>query len=710
MPPKRGKKAAAVPAKPPLDGCIIALSGSFKDDNNRFIAQSKLREMAEGAGATVANVVGDDTTHLVATEIDYNKPSTKVLKAKGLGIHVVGLDWLKQSAQENTRKPEKDFALAIPHESDANNSQATKNDDQNNVSTQPDNSAPTTRKRKRGASPAPDTASAPDTSTNGTAPAAKAKAKPRARKGAVKAEEDEEVQMDDADAAPEPEVKEKKPVPVIGEGQVLKRKDVLVPVDEYCPYTTSKVYVDDDGVVYDAALNQTNASNNNNKFYRVQVLIDPTGIYRCWTRWGRVGEKGQTATPAVGSLAYAMVQFEKKFKDKSGLAWSKRGDNPKPGKYAFVERNYTDSDDEDDDDADATKDGKGKEKEAGWEPPASKLPPSVQELMKLIFNAQLFATTMASLNYDSDKLPLGRLSKGTIMRGFQALKDLSALLDDSSLAANYGRPFHAAVEQLSNTFYSVIPHAFGRERPPIINQQSLLKREIELLESLSDMKEASNIMKLDKSNVDDVHPLDRQFKGLNLEEMTPLDPTSAEFTNLAAYLNESRGHTHGYSYTIESIFRIERQGEVQRLNNSPYAKMTSNRRLLWHGSRVTNFGGILSQGLRIAPPEAPVTGYMFGKGIYLADMSSKSAGYCFSGVSKGNALLLLCEAELGDPMQELTDASSVAAETAKANGMISTWGKGMNGPFKWKDASCVNPSLAGVQMVSTVPKKIYEVG
>jgi hypothetical protein len=28
------------------------------------------------------------------------------------------------------------------------------------------------------------------------------------------------------------------------------------------------------------------------------------------------------------------------------------------------------------------------------------------------------------------------------------------------------------------------------------------------------------------------------------------------------------------------------------------------------GSRLTNFIGILSQGLRIAPPEAPVTGYM----------------------------------------------------------------------------------------------------
>lgn len=39
--------------------------------------------------------------------------------------------------------------------------------------------------------------------------------------------------------------------------------------------------------------------------------------------------------------------------------------------------------------------------------------------------------------------------------------------------------------------------------------------------------------------------------------------------------------------------------------------------LLWHGSRLTNFVGILGQGLRIAPPEAPVTGYRFGKVINL---------------------------------------------------------------------------------------------
>jgi len=70
--------------------------------------------------------------------------------------------------------------------------------------------------------------------------------------------------------------------------------------------------------------------------------------------------------------------------------------------------------------------------------------------------------------------------------------------------------------------------------------------------------------------------------------------------------------------------------------------------LLWHGSRLTNFVGILSQGLRIAPPEAPVTGYMFGKGVYFADMSSKSANYCFTSRDNDTGILLLCEVALGN--------------------------------------------------------------
>lgn len=59
----------------------------------------------------------------------------------------------------------------------------------------------------------------------------------------------------------------------VAEAQFAKSSQQLsIPVDEGCYLAAYRVYVDPgDGIIYDASLNQTNASNNNNKFYRVQV-------------------------------------------------------------------------------------------------------------------------------------------------------------------------------------------------------------------------------------------------------------------------------------------------------------------------------------------------------------------------------------------------------------------------------------------------------
>ena len=89
-----------------------------------------------------------------------------------------------------------------------------------------------------------------------------------------------------------------------------------------------------------------------------------------------------------------------------------------------------------------------------------------------------------------------------------------------------------------------------------------------------------------------------------------------------------------------------RKGEGERYEKYQHLE---DRRLLFHGSSMTNFMGILSQGLRIAPPEAPATGYMFGKGVYFADVFEKSAGYSHGGHS--NDLMLLCEVALGKSLE-----------------------------------------------------------
>lgn len=216
------------------------------------------------------------------------------------------------------------------------------------------------------------------------------------------------------------------------------------------------------------------------------------------------------------------------------MSWAQRSDPPKAGKYTFIERSY--AEDSDDDETDTKPEVKA-EDEQEQEAPSSSLDPAVQSLMELIFNQQFFAATMSDLNYDVNKLPLGKLSKSTILQGYQTLKDISELLNDNTLAqSKYGLNLVAARENLSNQFYSRIPHAFGRNRPPVIGTTDMLKREVELLDSLSDMKEASNIMKKDSKTAEQINVLDQQFNGLMLDEMTPLDRSTTEFKLLQEYV------------------------------------------------------------------------------------------------------------------------------------------------------------------------------
>ena len=276
------------------------------------------------------------------------------------------------------------------------------------------------------------------------------------------------------------------------------------------------MYIGNDGMIYDATLNQTNAGDNNNKFYRLQVLVSGSGDFRTSMRWGRVGELGHGTILGNGSLPDAMAAFEKKFKEKAGVSWFNRFDVPKrsrkKGYYTFVERRYEDDSD-------------GSSRDLATVSPVkraeSALSKPVQRLMELIFNQQYFADTMRELDYDANKLPLGQLSKRTLEKGFKILKDLEELLMDPSIAdSKHKMIWPDAIAACSNSFYTIIPHVFDRNRPPLISSIVTLKQEISFMESLSDMQIANAIMK-DTGGDLTVNALDRHFYGLGLWEMTP---------------------------------------------------------------------------------------------------------------------------------------------------------------------------------------------
>ncbi|KAJ6134592.1 hypothetical protein N7523_000914 [Penicillium sp. IBT 18751x] len=656
---------------------IIAVSGTFPG-----YKQADLKSLVEGQNATFSSSVVDSCTHLITTEKDVEKNTMKYRAACEIqSCQVVSLDWLLDSLKARKPLAEGKYIMGSgPGQNgsdqdmleDAEDTKTTVQIDSTNGA--PNDTATTMKKSKIDVQNNLPTG----TETNGKENS-QASGKKRGSALLDSMEEDASKKTKDA--------------------QKAGFKNLSIPVDEgfrrmEIQHKNPQVYIDDTELIWDATLNQTVAAQNNNKFYIIQLLSVSGGEkYFTWTRWGRVGEYGQHACLGSGNLEEAMGHFKKKFKDKSGLNWENRLDPQKMKKYTFIERNYEEDDEEEED---VIKKEEGEDSKSGIESALSK---PLQNLMSFIFNSDHINSALASMSYDAKKLPLGKLSDRTLKNGFTILKELSELIADPSLAGSkYETDYATVSEHLSDQYFTTIPHVFGRNRPPVINSNAQIKKEVELLEALTDMDVANEIMK-DSREADEINQLDRQFQSLGMEEMTRLDHKSSEFAELSNYLSNSRGQTHHLRYQVIDIFRIERRGENDRFNSSAHANLkNSDRRLLWHGSRSTNFGGILSQGLRIAPPEAPVNGYMFGKGVYLADMSSKSANYCCPYSSGNMGLLLLCDAELGDPMLELINGDYNAGENAAKEGKIATLGKGERIPAGWKDAGCLNPALQGVKM------------
>lgn len=160
------------------------------------------------------------------------------------------------------------------------------------------------------------------------------------------------------------------------------------------------------------------------------------------------------------------------------------------------------------------------------------------------------------------------------------------------------------IEEWTNKYYSTIPHVFGRNRPPLIDNYDAITREVAMLDTLSDMEVANTIMKATDKSKDgaSVSKLDQHFKDLKLKELTALDHKSQEYQELQKVLLNTSSDGHGLRYRLQDIFRIERPAEADRFKKSVAKLKDRQTLLLWHGSRTTNYGGILSQGLRIAPP------------------------------------------------------------------------------------------------------------
>ncbi|OAY61835.1 poly [ADP-ribose] polymerase 2-A [Manihot esculenta] len=413
--------------------------------------------------------------------------------------------------------------------------------------------------------------------------------------------------------------------------------------------------------VYDAMLNQTNVGNNNNKFFVIQLLqSDDGGRFIVYNRWGRVGVRGQDKLFGPYTCQdTAIYEFEQKFYAKTKNYWSNRKEfKCYPNCYTWLEMDYSEMEKEPV--VKVTSDSA-----LAIQPRETKLEPRVAKFISLICNMSMMRQQMMEIGYNANKLPLGKLSRSTILKGYDVLKSIADII---------GTANKLQLEQLSGEFYTVIPHDFGfkKMREFVIDTPQKLKCKLEMVEALGEIEVAIKLLEDEPGMQED--PLYYRYNHLHCE-LTPLEVNSEEFSMIAKYMQNTHAKTHTqYSVDIVQIFKVSKESDAQHYRKFSTVK---NRMLLWHGSRLTNWTGILSQGLRIAPPEAPSTGYMFGKGVYFADMFSKSANYCYATSAAAAGVLLLCEVALGD-MAELLNANYDADKLP--HGKLSTKGVGATAP------------------------------
>ncbi|XP_076293767.1 poly [ADP-ribose] polymerase-like isoform X2 [Lasioglossum baleicum] len=417
---------------------------------------------------------------------------------------------------------------------------------------------------------------------------------------------------------------------------------------------------------YTVTLVHTDIQSQMNNYYKLQILEhDKQKKYWLFTSKGRIGTTISSHTLDYLTLQSCIRRFEFLYEDKTGNVWSQRDHFVKvPRKMCLVDIDHSEE---------VSLSTQLLESNI-----KSELEEPVQGLIRMLFDELSMKRALAEFEIDVEMMPLGKITKTQIQKAYSVLTDLQGLLKRKNVE-------RIALIDASNKFYSLIPHNFGVSRPKILDTAEAIHAKCEMLDALLEMKITYRLLHT-KVTLSE-NPLDAHYKQLNAD-IKVLDKKSNEYKLIEQYVRNTHATTHKqYDLEIEDVFAVNRSEEDSRFE--PFKKLP-NRKLLWHGSRTTNYAGILSQGLRKAPSEAPVTGYMFGKGIYFADMVSKSANYCYTNELDSTGLLLLCEVALGN-MYERYSADFIEN---LPSGKHSTFGRGQMQP----DPETSHKTMDGVEI------------
>ncbi|KIW84820.1 hypothetical protein Z517_00208 [Fonsecaea pedrosoi CBS 271.37] len=488
--------------------------------------------------------------------------------------------------------------------------------------------------------------------------------------------------------------------------QTWRGKRLHIPRDPKAGFDATVVIDRGRMSIYDVYLLRVDIMKNINSFRRHQVVYYPeTETYAFYTREGRVGLEGRGRVE-IESNCFTTVadRFRKSFHDETYSNWTRRYEALLRcyRKYAFVELDYH------------------KTTASLLELPTyttinAKVNEEVKDLMEyILFGGPASSRPTSSENPSASRswlaftAPYEQLSSWAVFSAFKTLEYIRKHIESGN-AINW-----MTILRLSSLYRSQIPFCCAEDRPPVISSYHALFLEAKFLYCLWPQQEIAAMAKAMHCRGSlqlDTHktlaqPLYQAYSSLRHGFRRLTDSSTTEFRQLRNYLERSCHHIHCLNVELEDIYRLFVKAQLP----NPYrdwieSKQTVSdpsgselRVLLWHGTALDSLLGILELGLQVRRPGATWTGTMFGNAIYLADASSKSAGFCKSDAWGGQGILLLCEADIGGGLIRSTTSIYNGHEIINQSGgrYRCIQGLGRTGPSRWREVDWeLDPPLSG---------------
>ncbi|XP_064484514.1 poly [ADP-ribose] polymerase tankyrase-like isoform X2 [Ornithodoros turicata] len=407
----------------------------------------------------------------------------------------------------------------------------------------------------------------------------------------------------------------------------LPEPAAVLPVpDEWAGKEPWEVVAQDDGPPYDVLLTAVDPDATAlYSFYKMQVLRrKDNGLVMLFTRWGRVGDRGQYRRSPFASTQEASREFCRLFRSKTGNTWQDGAHSLKcqPKKFRPVQLSRPQT-------------RKPPLLPAPPDGPASSLPPQLQALLHSLVDDEMLRKAALSRGAREEVWP-GSLSGEALATAQALLEDVHQLvLEKSSLKGTRLCELLMRIVEKSEGYYHLVGvHGHRGELLEPLFEVRDVNDQLSLLHHLSHLQTAGELVvaAYNQKSSQAMHPLDYVYRSLPCH-IQALPTHTPEAQTLLQYIHNSASQVRAPK--VKTIFRVSREGEAQRLSSCELP----NHWLLWHGLGAADLLGVFASGLRPRPA---------GQGIALADRFEAARAHCISEQGQDSSkYMLLCQVALG---------------------------------------------------------------